>query len=111
MKKESITKDEMFGYSKDTLIEKYKMSLINEEEVRPIDNLIYWAIVLPPADHTYEIFKEYTKDETFLFYKGPIYMKRHRITYRTTKILKVRTLLRVLQFNMLKHTKRNSLKL
>ena len=53
MKKESITKDEMFGYSKDTLIEKYKMSLINEEEVRPIDNLIYWAIIMPPADHTY----------------------------------------------------------
>ena len=53
IKKESITKDEMFGYSKDRLIEKYKMSLINQKEVRPIDNLIHWAIVMPPADDTY----------------------------------------------------------
>ena len=52
-KKESITKDETFGLRKETIIEKYKMALINQKEVRPIDNLIHWAIVMPPADDTY----------------------------------------------------------
>ena len=80
-KKESITKEETFGFRKETIIEKYRKTLMNQRAVREIDNLIYWSIVMPPADYTYEILKEYTKDESYLCHKSS---KEEKAKYNLT---------------------------
>ena len=43
------------------------MMFTNKKEVRPIDNLMYWSMVMPPANQKYEIFKEYTNNNEYSF--------------------------------------------
>ena len=43
------------------------MVAINYKELRPIDNLIYWSMVLPPANKKYEVLSEYTDNPKFIY--------------------------------------------
>ena len=65
-----MTDEIKHSFTKDTIICKYRNALINQKEVRAIDNLIYWTIVMPPADYIYEILKEHTKDNEYMMKKG-----------------------------------------
>ena len=64
-----MTDDIKHVFTKNTIIEKYQTALINQKEVRRIDSLIYWAIILPLATYKYEVLKEYTKLEDYVWDK------------------------------------------
>ena len=67
MKKDSVTSDDNTTLSKLTIKEINLMVAINKREVRPIDNLIYWSIIMPPASRKYEIFAEYTGNQEYKY--------------------------------------------
>ena len=73
------------------------MALTNQKEVQPIDNLFYWAIVMPLADYKYEILKEYSQRMNHIFFSKGQNTIKPKITKQMKSIYEVKTLQTVLQ--------------